>query len=113
MLWYIHTLSFIVYALVSAVRLVSLPSGARAHRGQVSRADLFSGIFLGVKHNTITKRSIRWSFLPGPADPSTGPEFKLVRRLVVAEWRQGGQVEIAREVRHLPLSCPKTHMFSA
>lgn len=89
MLWYVYTLSFVVYALVSSVRLVSLPSGVRAHRGQVSRADLFSGIFLSVKHNTVTKRSIRWSFLLGPADPSIGPEVKLVRRLLVAEWRQG------------------------
>ena len=89
MLWYSHTLSFTVHALVSSARLVSLPSGARAHRGRVSRADLSGGIFLGVQHNTLTKRSMQWSFLPGPAAPSTGPDVKLVRRLLVAEWRQG------------------------
>lgn len=55
----------------------------------MSRADLSGGIFLGVQHNTLTKRSMQWSFLPGPAAPSTGPDVKLVRRLLVAEWRQG------------------------
>ena len=80
-----------------------------AIRGQVARVDIPFASSLVLNIVPIRRRAcvFRTSW------PSYRTRGQVVGRLLVAGWGQGWQVDIADDVRHMPLVCPKTYAFSA